>query len=50
MLYVYYLYYITIRDMNQTITIFEAVVIGVATLLVYTFVKTVYEVYFKSSK
>jgi hypothetical protein len=36
--------------MNTTITIFEAVIIGVATLLVYTFVKTVYEVYFKSSK
>ena len=50
MLYVYYLYYITIRDMNQTITILEALVIGVATLLVYTFVKTVYEHYFKSSK
>ena len=50
MLYVYYLYYITIRDMNQTITILEALVIGVATVLVYTFVKTVYEHYFKSSK
>jgi hypothetical protein len=36
--------------MNTTITIFEAVIIGVATLLVYTFIKTVYEVYFKSSK
>ena len=50
MVYVYYLYYITIRDMNQTITILEALVIGVATVLVYTFVKTVYEHYFKSSK
>jgi hypothetical protein len=36
--------------MNETITILEAVVLGVATLLVYTFVKTVYEHYFKSSK
>jgi hypothetical protein len=36
--------------MNTTITIFEAVIIGVATLLVYTFVKTVYEHYFKSTK
>ena len=50
MVYVYYLYYITIRDMNQTITILEALVIGVATVLVYTFVKTVYEHYFKSIK
>jgi hypothetical protein len=39
-----------LRDMNQTITILEALVIGVATLLVYTFVKTVYEHYFKTSK
>ena len=36
--------------MNQTITILEALVIGVATVLVYTFVKTVYEHYFKSIK
>jgi len=36
--------------MNETITILEALVIGVATVLVYTFVKTVYEYYFKSSK
>ena len=50
MVYVYYLYYITIRDMNQTITILEALVIGVATVLVYTFVKTVYEYYFKFKK
>ena len=36
--------------MNESITILEALVIGVATVLVYTFVKTVYEYYFKSSK
>jgi hypothetical protein len=36
--------------MNTTITIFEAVIIGVATLLVYAFIKTVYEHYFKTSK
>jgi len=36
--------------MNQTITIGEFLVVSVATLLVYTFVKTVYEHYFKSSK
>ena len=41
---------VSLLYMNETITILEAVVIGVATLLVYTFVKTVYEVYFKSSK
>jgi hypothetical protein len=36
--------------MNTHITIIEALVIGVATVLVYTFVKTVYEYYFKTSK
>jgi hypothetical protein len=36
--------------MNTHITILEALVIGVATVLVYTFVKTVYEHYFKTSK
>jgi len=36
--------------MNESITILEALIIGVATVLVYTFVKTVYEHYFKSSK
>jgi len=42
--------FLSLLYMNETITILEALVIGVATVLVYTFVKTVYEVYFKSSK
>jgi hypothetical protein len=36
--------------MNQTITIGEFLVVSITTLLVYTFIKTVYEHYFKSSK
>jgi hypothetical protein len=42
--------FLSLLYMNETITILEALVIGVATVLVYTFVKTVYEHYFKSSK
>jgi hypothetical protein len=42
--------FLSLLYMNETITILEALVIGVATVLVYTFVKTVYEYYFKSSK
>jgi hypothetical protein len=42
--------FLSLLYMNETITILEALVIGVATVLVYTFVKTVYEHYFKTSK
>ncbi len=47
---VYYLYYIRLRDMNTTITIFEAIIVSGVTLIGYVFGKTVYEDYFKSSK
>jgi tetrahydromethanopterin S-methyltransferase subunit G len=36
--------------MNETITILEALIIGLATVLVYVLVKTIFEHYFKSSK
>jgi len=36
--------------MNESITILEALIIGLATVLVYVLVKTIFEQYFKSSK
>jgi hypothetical protein len=45
-----YLYYIRMRDMNTTITIFEAIIVSGVSLIGYVFGKTVYETYFKSSK
>ena len=47
---VFYLYYITMRDMNTHITILEFILISGVTLFGYVFGKTVYEHYFKSSK
>jgi hypothetical protein len=38
---VYYLYYITIKNMNQTITILEFLVISVVSVLGYVLVKTI---------
>ena len=43
---VFYLYYITMRDMNTTITIGEFILVGMFTfvcILGYTFVKTILE-------
>ena len=40
---VYYLYYITMRDMNTHISILEFIVIGGVSILGYALVKTMFE-------